>query len=167
MLFQSWKSIFKIKRNESGGIPNSSYIINPSNFLGSHHRTAGESKSPGENTAYLQLREAEYRYLITKRFGTKEFDIPVQLLRLGRRLLVGLPFEILTDFGQKLRAACPEALIVSMTGGYEDYLPLAADFEKGGYETESEANFLPDTGDRILAECIRKIRDFASSSKNN
>ena len=130
-------------------------------------RTAGESKAPGENTAYLQLREAEYRYLITKRFGAKEFDIPVQLLRLGRRLLVGLPFEILTDFGLKLREACPEALIVSMTGGYEDYLPLAADFEKGGYETESEANFLPDTGDRILAECIRKIRDFASSSKNN
>ena len=135
--------------------------------LNEARRSSVAGKAPGEDTSYLNLREAEYRYLIAKRFQSKEFDIPIQLLQLGKKVLVCLPFEILTDLGQKLREACPEALIVSLTGGYEDYLPLAADFEKGGYETESEANFLPDTGDRILAECIRRIRNFSSSSKNN
>ena len=127
-------------------------------------RTAVAGKAPGEDESYLKLRDAAYRYLIAKRFGAKDFDIPIQLLRLGRRVLVALPFEILTDFGLKLRAACPEATVVSMTGGYEDYLPLAADFAKGGYETESEADFLPDTGDRVLAECVKQIRDISSNT---
>lgn len=116
--------------------------------------------TPDKNATYQKLWDAGYRYLLTKRFAANEFDIPIQMLRLGDRILVGLPFEILTDVGRKLREACPDALIISITGGYEGYLPLASDYEIGGYETETEAHFQPDTGDRILAECIKAVRSF-------
>ena len=110
--------------------------------------------------AYLSLYEGASRYLLAKRFGKKEFDFPVSLLRLGNETLVFLPCEVLTDMGLVLRQACPEALVVSLTGGYEDYLPLSADFAKGGYETDSEADFTPDTGDRVLAACIDAVTKY-------
>ena len=128
--------------------------------LAEAEKIAVPGRTPDEDKAYLKIRDAAYRYLITKRFGSKEVDLPVQLIRLGGRILVALPFEILTEIGTKLRAACPNALILSVTGGYEDYLPLAADFAMGGYETEAETDFLPDTGDRILAACIEAVRKF-------
>ena len=100
------------------------------------------------------------RYLIARRFASKEFDIPIQLLRLGRHVIVGLPFEVLTAIGLELRAACPEAVIASITGGYESYLPLASDFPKGGYETDNGANFAPETGNRVLEGCIAAVKKF-------
>jgi len=107
-----------------------------------------------------ELAEASNRYLTAKRFADRNFDIPIQLLRLGRHVIVGLPFEVLTAIGLELRAACPEAVIASVTGGYESYLPLAADFPKGGYETDNGANFEPETGNRVLAACIEEVKKF-------
>ena len=107
-----------------------------------------------------ELAEASNRYMIAKRFADKKFDIPIQLLRLGCHVIVGLPFEVLTAIGLELRAACPEAVIASITGGYESYLPLASDFPKGGYETDDGANFEPETGNNILAACIREVKKF-------
>ena len=111
--------------------------------------------------AYLKFRDEACGYLVTRRFGKKEFDIPIRLVRFGGRVLVCLPFEVLTDIGSELRAACPEAVIISVAGGYEGYLGLEADFKKGGYETDIGADFLPDTGDRILAACIDAVREFS------
>ena len=123
-------------------------------------RALEEARQLPPEDAYLSLYEGASRYLLAKRFGKREFDFPVSLFRLGNETLVFLPCEVLTDMGLALRRACPEALVVSQTGGYEDYLPLSADFAKGGYETDSEADFTPDTGDRVLAACIDAVTKY-------
>ncbi len=103
-----------------------------------------------------------YKYEISARYPeTNDPEIPIHLLRLGDRVLVGLPFEVLTQIGLRLSAACPSALIATITGGYEGYLPLAEDFPKGGYESDRGAEFAQDTGDRILEACIAEVRKFA------
>lgn len=103
-----------------------------------------------------------YRYDIADRYPSDDVAIPVQMLRLGHQVLVGLPFEVLSAIGLELRAACPEALVTTITGGYEGYLPLAADFPKGGYETDQGSNFAPATGNDILNACIEAVKKFRS-----
>ena len=109
---------------------------------------------------HAALNETAQRYLVTSRYPREGYDIPIQLLRLGAQVVVFIPFEVFTDIGFALRSAVPEAAIVSISGGHEGYLPLAEDFPKGGYETAFGATFAPDTGDRILAECVKQIGLF-------
>jgi len=108
------------------------------------------------------LSETAQRYLVTSRYPQSGYDIPIQLLRLGGKVAVFIPFEVFTDIGLALRKACPEAVIVSISGGHEGYLPLQSDFALGGYETQFGATFAPDTGDRLLAACVEEIGNFQS-----
>jgi len=75
-------------------------------------------------------------------------------VRLGDKVLVGVPFEVVSAIGLALKKACPNAVMTTLTGGNEMYLPTAADFQNGGYETEWGANFAPETGDNIAAAAI-------------
>ena len=51
---------------------------------------------------------------------------------------------------------------MSCAGGYQGYLPLAADHLRGGYETdEIPAHFAPDTGDRLLEAALRWLERHA------
>jgi len=93
-------------------------------------------------------------------FNGAEGNVAIQLMQLGDRVLVGLPFEVLTIIGQKIRAAYPEAVIASCTGGYECYLPTAEDFPKGGYETDNGTIWNPDTGDRVIEAAIAALKAF-------
>jgi hypothetical protein len=48
-----------------------------------------------------------------------------QLLRIGRRVSIAcLPFEVLAEFALRAKAANPSAMIVTISGGYEGYMPL-------------------------------------------
>ena len=84
----------------------------------------------------------------------------IQLVQLGDHTLVGLPFEVLTVIGTKIREAHPEASIISCTGGYDCYLPIAEDFPKGGYEADAGTVWAPDTGDNVIAESITALKEF-------
>jgi len=45
----------------------------------------------------------------------------------------------------------PHSVLVSCAGGYQGYLPLAYEYERGGHEaSELSAHFAPETGDRLL-----------------
>ncbi len=110
------------------------------------------------NTA---LAKELYRYGISARYpDTNDPEIPVQLLRLGGTVIVGLPFEVLSQIGLKLSRACPDAVVASITGGYEGYLPLADDFPKGGYEASDGSDFNPGTGDALLQAAIAAVNKF-------
>ena len=54
----------------------------------------------------------------------------------------------------------PDAAVVSCTAGYECYLPVASDFPKGGYESESGTVWAPDTGDNVIVESIKALKNF-------
>ena len=95
-----------------------------------------------------------------KNFNGPEGEVPIQLLQLGDRVLVTLPFEVLTIIGEKIRAEFPDAAIVSCAGGYEGYLPCAADFPKGGYETYTGTIWNQDTGDRVVEAAVEALKNF-------
>ncbi len=93
-------------------------------------------------------------------FGGHEADLPIQLIQLGDRTIAALPFEVLTVIGKKIREVFPAAAIVSCAGGYECYLPTAADFPKGGYETYTGTVWAENTGDNVIDKTIEMLKNF-------
>ena len=78
-------------------------------------------------------------------------EIQVQFVRIGRSVLVGLGFEVLAEASLKMKTRFPNSVLVSCCGGYQGYLPLAYEYDRGGYEaTESSTHFVPGTADRVL-----------------
>ena len=101
-----------------------------------------------------------YKHNFVNMYPSDDVEVPLRLLRLGSKVLVGLPFEVLTEIGLRLRKACPEAVLTSITGGYDGYLPLAKDYKYGGYETVTGARFNVNAGDRVLAAAIKAVQEF-------
>ena len=110
---------------------------------------------------YEPLFNASYPIYMFTRWEQNEFDLPIQLMRMGDKILVGIPFEVLSVIALRLKKIYPNVVLTSITGGYESYLSLAEDFPKGGYEATTGANYMPDTGDRMLAAAIKAIKEFA------
>lgn len=104
----------------------------------------------------LGVYEAEFAMT----YPQDKVELPMHLLRLGSKVLVGLPFEVLTEIGVRLRKACPNTVLTAITGGYEGYLPLAKEFPLGGYEVTLGARFQKRAGNEILAAAIKAVREF-------
>lgn len=85
-------------------------------------------------------------------------QIKVQFVRIGSTVLVGLPFEVLSEISLKMKQHHPEGVLVSCAGGYQGYLPLAYEYDRGGYEaSESSTHFIPGTADRVLEVILQKL----------
>lgn len=102
-----------------------------------------------------------YRHGAARLYPEDIVQVPVQALRLGDRIIIGTPFEVVSAIGLQLREACPNAVMTTLTGGNEMYLPLASDFPNGGYETDWGANFAPETGDNLSKTAIDLARRIA------
>ena len=84
--------------------------------------------------------------------------IKVQFIRIGSTVLVGLPFEVLSEISLKMKQCHPEGVLVSCAGGYQGYLPLAHEYDRGGYEASaSSTHFVPGTADRVLEVILQKL----------
>jgi hypothetical protein len=55
---------------------------------------------------------------------------------------VALPFEVLSEFSLLMKRQNPSAFLISCSGGYQGYMPLHHEFERGGYETEHRSSHL-------------------------
>ncbi len=87
--------------------------------------------------------------------------IQIQLVRLGRSVLVAMPFEVLSEIGLRIKHAFPHAVVVSVANGYEGYLPLAYEYERGGYESTAETtHFEIGTADRLLQRVLTELASF-------
>ena len=57
-----------------------------------------------------------------------------------------------------MKAQFPNSVLVSCAGGYQGYLPLAYEYDRGGYEaSEDSTHFVPGTADRLLAAIVEKL----------
>lgn len=63
-------------------------------------------------------------------------SMPVQAMRIGPAALVAIPVEAFCEIGLEVKAASPAAqtLFSGYTNGYMGYMPMADNFEEGGYE---------------------------------
>ncbi len=101
-----------------------------------------------------------YKYNFVNTYPEDTVQIPLRLMRLGSKVLVGMPFEVLTEIGLKLREACPEAVLTSITGGYDGYLPLAKEYKRGGYEATMGPRFNITAGNEMLKAAIEAVKAF-------
>ncbi len=90
-------------------------------------------------------------------YPEKEFTMPLRFLRLGDKVLCGMPFEVLSAISLELKKENPEAVLISVTGGYNGYLPLQKEFPRQGYEASFGATHVaPGSGDAALACAVRE-----------
>ena len=87
--------------------------------------------------------------------------VGAQLLKIGRTMLVGLPFEVLSEIALRMKARFPDSVLVSCAGGYQGYLPLSYEYDRGGYEaSEMSTHFVAGTGDRLLEAVLDRLGTF-------
>ena len=87
-------------------------------------------------------------------------QINVHFIRIGSTTLVSLPFEVLSEISLKMKARFPNSVLVSCCNGYQGYLPLAYEYDRGGYEaTESSTHFTPGTADQLLECILKKLKE--------
>lgn len=62
--------------------------------------------------------------------------MPVQAMRIGPAALVAIPVEAFCEIGIAVKGASPaeQTLFSGYTNGYMGYMPMADNFEEGGYE---------------------------------
>ncbi|HPN84042.1 MAG TPA: hypothetical protein PK821_01780 [Victivallales bacterium] len=100
-------------------------------------------------------------YYESKLYGKSSFDIPIQFMRIGESVMVSLPFEVLSEIGIEMKKSFPNSVLVSCANGYNGYLPMKHEFDRGGYEISAPAmHFAPDTGDRVLEAILQKLKSF-------
>jgi neutral ceramidase len=66
-------------------------------------------------------------------------SLPVQAMRIGPAALVGVPVEAFCEIGISVKEASPAAqtLFSGYTNGSLGYMPMADNFEEGGYEVDT------------------------------
>ena len=72
---------------------------------------------------------------IAQRRRRVSWDAPIriQLVTIGSVKILAVPHEVFSDFSLKMKSSNPNAMVISLAGGYEGYFPLAHEFERGGY----------------------------------
>lgn len=107
-----------------------------------------------------EFRFFGYKRRFTKMYPSDDVTLEMNIARLGSRILVFLPFEVLNEVGTRLKKECPAAEIVSISNGYDGYLPLAKEYKRGGYEATWGPRFHKTAGDEILRLAAKVVKDL-------
>ncbi len=82
-----------------------------------------------------------------------DYEVPLQLVRLGRVGFFAIPGEPFVEIGLRLKAlpGFDLAIPVGLANGYFGYIPVRESFGRGGYEVKpGPAQLCRDAADRIL-----------------
>jgi hypothetical protein len=88
--------------------------------------------------------------------GLTHYPLLVQGMRIGPVALLGVPVEIFTEIGRKIRDASPfpTTLVSGYWNGYRNYLPTDDERSRGGYEVDFSP-FLPGSPSLLVAGAER------------
>jgi hypothetical protein len=94
---------------------------------------------PEIKLAVSEAKRANFVLSNAKRTADGPMSMPVQAMRIGPAALVGLPVEAFCEIGMAVKDASPAAqtLFSGYTNGYMGYMPMADNFEEGGYEVDT------------------------------
>jgi hypothetical protein len=105
-----------------------------------------------EETLTLAKLEAEGRL---EAFVRTCLPAEVSVFTLGRLAFVGWPGEVFVEFAHRVRAAHPEAWIITLAhGDLQGYLVTREAVLRGAYEAGNAVLQSPDGGDRLVAETL-------------
>lgn len=89
--------------------------------------------------------------------------IPVQLLRIGRAAVIGLPFEVTVEAGRRIAAAVGDgAFVSSLANDHCDYLTTAEEYAAQHYEGAS--TLFGAQQQAFIAGCVRDLAASLSAS---
>ncbi len=110
-----------------------------------------ESRPGGKYPALHQRLRASPRELVTD----------VQVLRVGRAYVVGLPGEVFVEYQQELQEKIdsPCVLVSELSGDSISYVPTAAAVREGGYEPMVCA-VTPEAGGILVRAVLQAVRDM-------
>ena len=108
--------------------------------------------------AVWPARHAELALHHARLFGGGEVVIPIQGIRLGPVVFIGVPLEPFTETGAsiKKRSPAPFTLFSGYTNGYYGYMPTEDAFPLGGYEVDTSP-YRPDATDHLEPACLQVI----------
>lgn len=108
---------------------------------------------------------AANRYFRSRLYPEDRYTVPVKIFRIGGTVLVGLPFEVLTEFSLRLKERFPQAVLISIANGYQGYLPFEHEYARGGYEaSDASTHFQHDTADRLLEAVLERLERFVGTA---
>jgi hypothetical protein len=83
-------------------------------------------------------------------------DVPVQVMRFGDLLIVGLPGEIFTEWGLEIKrwSPAPWTVVVELSNDAPGYIPTTDQAVRGGYGAK------PILSRRLIADAGRRITDW-------
>ena len=102
-----------------------------------------------------------YKHSFAKMYPSDDVTLNINFARIGSKVVVFMPFEVLNEIGTRLKKECPNAFIVSISNGYEGYLPLAKEYKRGGYEATWGPRFHKTAGDEILKIAIATVKELS------
>ena len=93
----------------------------------------------------------------------------LQVIRMGDIALVGVPGELFTKVGQRIKRRSPfrHTYVVGLANDYIGYIPDAEAYELGGYQLWTGFHSLVDegTGERLVDEAVEMLRELAVASR--
>lgn len=131
--------------------------------LTGHHFTFGGATTSNERF----IRELLGMWEWQRRAGAREptEEVEVQVVAIGEVALVGLPVELFTAFGRRLKAASPiaDTLVATLTNGWHGYAPTPEAFTRGGYEPRltHASRLAPEAGDLLTAATLDLLQRLA------
>jgi neutral ceramidase len=96
--------------------------------------------------------------------GQDGIDAHLSVARIGPLGLLGLPVELFTSIGERIRAASPlsTTLIVTLCDGKLGYLPDAGAYAEGGYEVLTTP-FAPGADDVLVEAAVALLNQIAET----
>jgi hypothetical protein len=132
----------------------------------------GKLKTSGASQGQIRVIEsmtegakallAAYDY--AKKFEGREFDVEVQVFKLGEvATLCAVPAELFVEFGLQIKRQLKtlNPLIVGYANGYVGYVLTEEAYKEGGYESLS--TFLEQNAGTIIVETIERLTNRLSS----
>jgi neutral ceramidase len=114
-----------------------------------------------------EIYEKRIERLREKQRRCDHFPAELQCLALSRdHVLVGIPGELFTELGLRIKAASPfaDTHVVGAANGMVGYLPTRQAFDGGGYECTliTSSCLAPEAGDMVVAAALDMLRELHS-----
>lgn len=101
-----------------------------------------------------------------RRTGTRHLfeAVEIQVIGIGEVAFVGLPGEIFTEFGLKIKVQSPfeQTFIIELANGWHGYIPTQEAFAHGGYETRLgyTSRLVPEAGDLMSSTALHLLHSI-------
>ena len=91
--------------------------------------------------------------------GPDEYDIPLQVLRIGDLSIAAIPFEVFVEIGLEVKKKTPfsDAFTIELANDSRGYLPTPEQHKLGGYETWMGTNRVQKDASVLITTSILKM----------